>query len=109
VGTTLHITRIEQQYFVDRPKSAELCDLCRTGRFGNLVRIFTQRRQPRELPSSILNFLKTISLFNQIADRQLGCFLRVLNTFGGLVRECREQINRMAPHKVLIFILIETL
>jgi hypothetical protein len=51
----LQIAGREQLYFLKRPTLAELCDLCRTRPFRNLVRaIAGPRHKPSELPSSLI-------------------------------------------------------
>jgi hypothetical protein len=63
-GINLQIAAIEQQHLIRRPRSTQLCELCRTRGFGKVIRMSeVPRHEPSELPSSDLRFLRTASLF----------------------------------------------
>jgi hypothetical protein len=63
LGVNLQLAPIEHQHFLRRLKSAYLCDLSRTGPFGNLVRT---HHEPSVIPHRVW--------FEVIEDRQFSPF-----------------------------------
>lgn len=77
----LHITGIEPQDFVDRPRPAELCDLWRRKPFGALVRVLdAPRHETGDLPSSRLNRVSSVGVISRgalgtdVCGRPIGAF-----------------------------------